>query len=409
MSNLLLKNASFVALMDDAGTEITNCSIYCENGIIKEVGKEINLPKKIDRTLNLQGMIVIPGLINTHHHLFQNLTRVYPNAQNHTLFNWLKSLYPIWKNLSPEHVISAVTLGLSELALSGCTTSSDHQYIFPGGSSLDDCIFAAEKTGLRFHATRGSMSIGESRGGLPPDELTEKEDDILNDCERVINKYNNPKKFSMLRIALAPCSPFSVSQDLMKETALLARNKNVGLHTHLAENIEDIEYSEQHFGMRPGDYAESLGWVGKDVWHAHCVQLNKTEIKLFSKSCTGISHCPSSNMRLGSGIAPIRLMIDEGVNIGIGVDGSSSNDSAHMLNEVRQTMLLQRVKNGPETMTAREALRLATRGGAEVLNRTDIGQISPGFAADFAIFDINVIDFAGALSDPISSLVFADL
>ena len=406
MSNLLLKNASFVALMDDAGTEITNCSIYCENGIIKEVGKEINLPKKIDRTLNLQGMIVIPGLINTHHHLFQNLTRVYPNAQNHTLFNWLKSLYPIWKNLSPEHVISAVTLGLSELALSGCTTSSDHQYIFPGGSSLDDCIFAAEKTGLRFHATRGSMSIGESRGGLPPDELTEKEDDILNDCERVINKYNNPEKFSMLRIALAPCSPFSVSQDLMKETALLARNKNVGLHTHLAENIEDIEYSEQHFGMRPGDYAESLGWVGKDVWHAHCVQLNKTEIKLFSKSCTGISHCPSSNMRLGSGIAPIRLMIDEGVNIGIGVDGSSSNDSAHMLNEVRQTMLLQRVKNGPETMTAREALRLATRGGAEVLNRTDIGQISPGFAADFAIFDINVIDFAGALSDPISSLVF---
>ena len=250
------------------------------------------------------------------------------------------------------------------------------------------------------------MSIGESRGGLPPDELTEKEDDILNDCERVINKYNNPEKFSMLRIALAPCSPFSVSQDLMKETALLARNKNVGLHTHLAENIEDIEYSEQHFGMRPGDYAESLGWVGKDVWHAHCVQLNKTEIKLFSKSCTGISHCPSSNMRLGSGIAPIRLMIDEGVNIGIGVDGSSSNDSAHMLNEVRQTMLLQRVKNGPETMTAREALRLATRGGAEVLNRTDIGQISPGFAADFAIFDINVIDFAGALSDPISSLVF---
>ena len=262
MSNLLLKNASFVALMDDAGTEITNCSIYCENGIIKEVGKEINLPKKIDRTLNLQGMIVIPGLINTHHHLFQNLTRVYPNAQNHTLFNWLKSLYPIWKNLSPEHVISAVTLGLSELALSGCTTSSDHQYIFPGGSSLDDCIFAAEKTGLRFHATRGSMSIGESRGGLPPDELTEKEDDILNDCERVINKYNNPKKFSMLRIALAPCSPFSVSQDLMKETALLARSKNVGLHTHLAENIEDIEYSEQHFGMRPGRLCR-ISWLGR--------------------------------------------------------------------------------------------------------------------------------------------------
>tara|TARA_B100000674_G_scaffold496056_1_gene525110 strand:- start:28 stop:912 length:885 start_codon:yes stop_codon:yes gene_type:complete len=250
------------------------------------------------------------------------------------------------------------------------------------------------------------MSIGESKGGLPPDEITENEDDILYDCERVINRYNNPEKYSMLRVALAPCSPFSVSQDLMKDTAILARSKNVGLHTHLAENVEDIEYSEQNFGMRPGDYAESLGWVGKDVWHAHCVQLNNKEIKLFSKSCTGISHCPTSNMRLGSGIAPIRFMINEGVNIGLGVDGSSSNDSGHMLNEVRQTMLLQRVKNGPEAMTARESLKLATRGGAKVLNRDDIGQISPGYAADFAIFDTRSIDFAGALSDPIASLVF---
>jgi 8-oxoguanine deaminase len=354
----------------------------------------------------MKGHVVIPGMVNTHHHLFQNLTRAVPAAQNSELFGWLKTLYPIWSNIGPKHVYWSTALGLAELALSGCTTSSDHLYIYPNGAKLDDSLSAAADIGVRFHGTRGSMSIGESQGGLPPDSLTEKETYILSESQRLIETYNDNNRYAMQRIALAPCSPFSVSIDLMRESAEMARSYGVGLHTHLAENVEDIEYGLQQFGMRPGEYIEAVGWTGDDVWHAHCVQLNSEEINLFSKTGTGIAHCPCSNMRLASGIAPVRQMLDSGVKVGLGVDGSASNDSGNMLNEARQTMLLQRVNSKASSMTAREALKVATRGGASVLNRDDIGVLAPGYAADITAFKRNNVDFSGSDWDPVASLVF---
>ena len=354
----------------------------------------------------MKGHVVIPGMVNTHHHLFQNLTRAVPAAQNSELFGWLKTLYPIWSNIGPEHVYWSTALGLAELALSGCTTSSDHLYIYPNGAKLDDSLSAASDIGVRFHGTRGSMSIGESQGGLPPDSLTEKETFILSESQRLIETYNDSSRYAMQRVALAPCSPFSVSIDLMRESAAMARSYGVGLHTHLAENAEDIEYGLQQFGMRPGEYVEAVGWTGDDVWHAHCVQLNSEEINLFAKTGTGIAHCPCSNMRLASGIAPVRQMLDTGVKVGLGVDGSASNDSGNMLNEARQTMLLQRVNSKASAMTAREALRVATKGGASVLNRDDIGMLVPGYAADITAFKRDNVDFSGSDWDPVASLVF---
>lgn len=405
MSKLLIKNASVIATMDDDRTELINKSIYCEDGRIIQIGVIENFNFNADVVIDATDMVVIPGLVNTHHHLFQNLTRCYPGSQNESLFGWLTNLYPIWNNILPSDIYISTLIGLSEMVISGCTTSSDHLYLFPNGSKLEDQIEAAMEVGCRFHATRGSMSIGESKGGLPPDSLTEDEDYILKDCQRVIEKFHDSSDFSMLKIALAPCSPFSVSQNLMKQTAKLGRDFSVSLHTHLAENIEDIIYTQEHFGMRPGQYIEELGWVGNDVWHAHCVKLNKEEIDLFSRTGTGIAHCPCSNMRLGSGIAPLRKWIDEGVKVGLGVDGSSSNDSGHLLSEARQAMLLQRVNLGANKFSPREALFTATRGGAEVLNRDDIGQISIGKAADFAIYDLNKIAMSGAWSDPLAALI----
>lgn len=405
MSKLLIKNASVIATMDDDRTELINKSIYCEDGRIIQIGVIESFNFNADVVIDATDMVVIPGLVNTHHHLFQNLTRCYPGSQNESLFGWLTNLYPIWNNILPSDIYISTLIGLSEMVISGCTTSSDHLYLFPNGSKLEDQIEAAMEVGCRFHATRGSMSIGESKGGLPPDSLTEDEDYILKDCQRVIEKFHDSSDFSMLKIALAPCSPFSVSQNLMKQTAELARDFSVSLHTHLAENIEDIIYTQEHFGMRPGQYIEELGWVGNDVWHAHCVKLNKEEIDLFSRTGTGIAHCPCSNMRLGSGIAPLRKWIDEGVKVGLGVDGSSSNDSGYLLSEARQAMLLQRVNFGANKFSPREALFTATRGGAEVLNRDDIGQISIGKAADFAIYDLNKIAMSGAWSDPLAALI----
>ena len=405
MTSLLLKNIHRLALMDDAGTELEDAWVMSRNGVIESLGEGLS-PNNADEIIDLAGHVVIPGMVNTHHHLFQNLTRVLPAAQDATLFNWLKTLYPVWSRLGPEAISAAVSLGLAELALSGCTTSSDHQYIFPGGARLDDSIEAAQAVGVRFTATRGAMSIGESDGGLPPDYLTEKESDIVRDFERVVDRWHDSSRYAMTHVALAPCSPFSVSTGLMRDAAVMAREKGVGLHTHLAENQEDIDYSLHHFGQRPGDYAESLGWVGDDVWHAHCVRLDDREIDLFARSGTGVAHCPCSNMRLASGIAPVRAMRDAGVKVGLGVDGSSSNDSGHMLNEARQAMLLQRVGGNPAALTAREALAMATREGARVLGRNDIGRIGMGYAADFACFDLNAVDFAGAHADPIAALVF---
>ena len=405
MTTLLLKNADHIATMDDNRRELSNASIFIRDGVIEAIGDPADLPIDADEIIDLSGHVVIPGMVNTHHHLFQNLTRVVPAAQNETLFGWLKTLYPIWSRIGPDQFYAAVALGLAELALSGCTTSSDHQYIFPNGARLDDSIAAARDVGVRFTATRGSMSIGESNGGLPPDFLTEKEDFIIEDSIRLVDEFHDAQKYAMTHVALAPCSPFTVSTELMRDSAILAREKGVGLHTHLAENIEDIEYSEVRFGKRPGDYAEDLGWVGDDVWHAHCVQLNHDEIDLFARTGTGVAHCPCSNMRLASGIAPVRKMRDHGVKVGLGVDGSSSNDSGHIMNEARQAMLLQRVGGDPAALTARDALEIATRDGARVLNRQDIGVLAPGYAADIAIFDHNVIDFAGAHSDPIAALI----
>ena len=410
---LLLKNADVLCTMSEPGenersiqSEIKGGGLFARNGIIEAVGESSSLPQIADTIIDMKGHVVIPGMVNTHHHLFQNLTRAVPAAQNSELFGWLKTLYPIWSNIGPEHVYWSTALGLAELALSGCTTSSDHLYIYPNGAKLDDSLSAASDIGVRFHGTRGSMSIGESQGGLPPDSLTEKETFILSESQRLIETYNDSSRYAMQRVALAPCSPFSVSIDLMRESAAMARSYGVGLHTHLAENAEDIEYGLQQFGMRPGEYVEAVGWTGDDVWHAHCVQLNSEEINLFAKTGTGIAHCPCSNMRLASGIAPVRQMLDTGVKVGLGVDGSASNDSGNMLNEARQTMLLQRVNSKASTMTAREALKVATKGGASVLNRDDIGMLVPGYAADITAFKRDNVDFSGSDWDPVASLVF---
>ena len=410
-TTLLIKNADLLCTMEPSesapfGAEISDSGLFARNGVIEQVGKTINLPDTADQIIDMRGHVVVPGMVNTHHHMFQNLTRAVPAAQNAPLFGWLQTLYPIWSRIGPEHIYWSTALALAELALSGCTTSSDHLYLYPNGTRLDDSLAAAADIGLRFHGTRGSMSIGESKGGLPPDSLTEKEPTILSDCQRVIETFHDKKRFAMQRIAIAPCSPFSVSMDLMRESARMARSYGVGLHTHLAENSEDIEYSLANFGMRPGDFIEAVEWTGPDVWHAHCVQLNATEIQLFASTGTGIAHCPCSNMRLASGIAPVRKMLDAGVNIGLGVDGSASNDSGHMLSEARQAMLLQRVMKGGDAMTARETLSMATRGGAAVLGRDDIGVLATGYAADIAAFNTRGIDFAGAQWDILAGLIF---
>jgi cytosine/adenosine deaminase-related metal-dependent hydrolase len=392
--------------MDADRRELHGAHIYVVDGLIRDLGVDLPTPDEVDETVDLSGHIVCPGLINTHHHMYQSLTRAVPAAQDASLFGWLKTLYPMWSRLTPEMIRISTQTAMAELLLSGCTTSSDHLYLYPNGSRLDDSIEGAAEIGMRFHAARGSMSIGESKGGLPPDYLVESEAAILRDTQRVIEAYHDPSPGSMLRIVAAPCSPFSVGEDLMRESAALARHYRISLHTHLAENTEDVSYSQERFGLTPARYAEALGWIGTDVWHAHCVQLDAEGIQLFSRTRTGVAHCPSSNMRLGSGIAPVREMRIAGVPVGLGVDGSASNDGANLLAEARQAMLLQRVLGGPAALTARGALELATRGGAEVLNRDDIGQIAPGKAADFAIFDLNHLAFAGAGHDPVAALLF---
>lgn len=403
---LLLKNALVIATMDEARREIPGGFILVEGPEIKAIGGADDPLSEADEVIDLSGHVVLPGLVNTHHHMVQSLTRATPAGQDAELFGWLKAHYPIWANLTPEMIRVSAATAMSELVLSGCTTSSDHLYIYPNGSKLDDAIEAAREVGIRFHAARGAMSVGESKGGLPPDRVVEQEPAILKEMQRLIEDYHDASRFAMLRIVIAPCSPFTVSEDLMRESAKLARQYGVSLHTHLAENDNDISYSLEVFGKDPADYVESLDWVGPDVWHAHCVKLDDKAIKLFGRTGTGVAHCPCSNMRLASGIAPIGKMRAEKVPVGLGVDGSASADGGHLLAEARQAMLLQRVGFGPAAMTAREALELATRGGAKVLNRDDIGHLSVGMAADIVAFDMNSIDFAGAMADPVAALVF---
>ena len=401
MSETLIQNADTILTMDDARRELNGADVLIRDGEIAEVGQGLTTTGDV---INAQGCVVTPGLVNTHHHLYQSLTRAVPGGQDALLFGWLQTLYPIWAKFTPDHMFTSAQIGLAELALSGCTLSSDHLYLYPNGSRLEDTIHAAAELGIRFQPTRGAMSIGESDGGLPPDALVENEAAILNDCIRVIDAFHDPNPNSMCRVGVAPCSPFSVSTELMRDAAILARDKGVMMHTHLAENDEDIAYSLEKFGKRPGQYAQDLGWVGPDVWHAHCVKLNDAEIKLFAETKTGVAHCPCSNCRLGSGIAPVRKMYDARVPVGLGVDGSASNDAGNLIAEARQAMLLQRVNLGADAMSARTALEIATRGGADVLGRPECGRIQTGARADIAIWDTTGIESAGSW-DPAALLL----
>jgi len=425
MTTLLIKNA-YIVTMDDHQREIPDGGLFIRRGLIQEVGPMSDLPSTADEVLDLQGHILLPGLVNTHHHFYQTLTRAVPAAQDANLFNWLTTLYPIWARMNPEDIFTSAQTALAELALSGCTTASDHLYLFPNGSKLDDEIAAAQEIGLRLQASRGSMSLGASQGGLPPDSVVDSEDSILKDSQRLIEEYHDAKTGAMVQIVLAPCSPFSVTSDLMKQSAKLAREYGVHLHTHLAETEDEEQFCLQKFGHRPVGYMQEVDWVGDDVWFAHAVWVNPEEIKVFAKHNCGVAHCPTSNMRLASGIAPVREYRAAGVNVGLGVDGSASNDGSHLLAEVRNAMLVARVKEGitgfsaspppspsgggdgggvRKLMTAREALYLGTRGGAAVLGRNDIGSLEAGRCADFFAIDLNRIGFTG-MHDPVAAVVF---
>ncbi|WP_270934876.1 8-oxoguanine deaminase [Falsiroseomonas oryzae] len=404
--SLLLKDAEVVVTMDATRREIRGGWVHLTGGAITALGGPETQPPAATETIDLAGHALLPGLVNTHHHMFQSLTRALPGAQDAELFDWLNVLYPVWSRLTPDALRTAAATAMAELVLSGCTTAADHHYIFPNGCRLDDTIAAAREIGIRFHPTRGAMSLGRSQGGLPPDEVVEQEDAILADMERVVARFHDPAPLSMLRIGIAPCSPFSVTQELMRDGATFARARGLRLHTHLAENDKDVAFTRERFRCTPAEYAASLEWVGPDVWHAHCVKLDAAGIALFARTGTGVAHCPCSNMRLASGIAPIPAMRRAGVPVGLGVDGSASNDSGHLLAEARQAMLLARVGHGPAAMGAREALEIATLGGARVLGRDDIGALAPGLAADVVAFDLGGLDLAGAGEDPVAALVF---
>jgi 8-oxoguanine deaminase len=417
MATFLIRHISVLVTMDDHRREISDGGLFIRNGFIEQVGRTADLTNKADEILDLRDYIVFPGLINTHHHFYQTLTRAIPAAQNVNLFNWLKTLYPIWSRITPDDVQVSTKTALAELALSGCTTASDHLYLFPNGSRLDDEIKAGLEVGLRLHAARGSMSLGESKGGLPPDSVVENEDAILRDSQRLIETYHDPKPGAMIRIVLAPCSPFSVTGNLMRQSAKLARQYGVRLHTHLAETQDEDRFCLEKFGYRPVEYMQELTWESEDVWFAHCVHVSLKEIGLFNRMECGVAHCPTSNMRLASGIAPVLEMIKAGVKVGLGVDGSASNDGSHLLEEVRQAMLVSRVRAGlhgaslsdgevPPIMTARQALELATRGSASILGREDLGSLEVGKCADFCAIHLNRLSYAGALNDPVAAVVF---
>ncbi len=418
MTTTVIRHADVLVTMDAARREIPDGGMVISDGVIEAVGPTNDLPTVVDvKTIDLSGYVVFPGLVNTHHHLYQTLTRVVPAAQDAGLFQWLQTLYPIWARMTPDAVYISALTGMAELLLSGCTATSDHLYLFPNGSTLEDEIRAAKEIGIRFHASRGSMSLGESKGGLPPDSVVETEDAILKDSQRLIQSFHDPKPGAMIRIVVAPCSPFSVTPDLMKQSAALAREYHVTLHTHLAETLDEEKFCLEKFGHRPVDYMETLGWVGPDVWYAHAVHVNEAEIALMAAAGCGAAHCPSSNMRLASGIAPVKKYRAAGVNVGLGVDGSASNDGSHMLGEARQAMLLARLglsltpqpplpQGEGGWMSAREVLEIATLGGAKVLGRDDIGSLAQGMCADWFALKLDRLDYAGALHDPIAAAVF---
>ena len=407
MATLLVRNAQLLLTMDPAQPRIEQGGVFIRDNVIEHVGPSSSLPEAADRVIDAGEMIILPGLINTHHHLYQTLTRAMPGAQDQKLFDWLVRLYPIWGEMSDEAVYVSSLIGMAEMILSGCTTSTDHLYLYPNDCTLDASIRAALEIGMRFHPTRGSMSLGTSKGGLPPDHVVQEEDAILADCQRVIEQYHDPEPLAMVRIGLAPCSPFSVTADLMREAAQLARSyPKVYLHTHVAETLDEEACCQEHFNARPAGYMRELGWVGEDVWWAHAIFLDDDEIQMLAETGTGVAHCPSSNMRLGSGIARIREMLDAGVKVGIAVDGSASNDSCDVLAETRHALLLQRVKQGAEALTVMEAMEMATVGSASVIGRDDVGRLAVGMAADLIGYRTDTLAFAGgAVHDPIASLL----
>ena len=407
-NTLLVHHAERLVTMDAARREIADGAVFARGGVIEAVGPSDALPATADTVIDARDHVVLPGLVNTHHHMYQTLTRALGPVQDATLFPWLQGLYPVWARLTPEMLHASTQLAAAELLLSGCTTSSDHLYLFPNGCRLDDTLDAPGAAGIRFHAARGAMSVGASAGGLPPDEVVEDEDAILADTERLIARHHDAARFAMRRIVVAPCSPFSVSPRLMREAAVLARRHGVHLHTHLAENDSDIAYTREQFGCTPAEYAEQLGWLGPDVWHAHCVKLDEAGIRRFAATGTGVAHCPGSNMRLGSGIAPIRAMRDAGVPVALAVDGSASNDSGHLLAELRLALLLQRVARGADAMGAREVLEMGTLGGARVLGRDDIGALAPGMAADLIGVPLADVALAGA-DDPVAAMLLCQV
>lgn len=411
MSTLLVKNADVIYTLDAKRRTIHNGGIFVRDNVIEQVGPTEELPAKADEVIDAGGMAVLPGLINTHHHFYQTLTRAVPGSQNEELFDWLVRLYPIWGEMTDEAIYTSTKTAMAEMILSGCTTSSDHLYLYPNNSTADSQVRAAREIGMRFHLTRGSMSLGRSQGGLPPDHVVQSEDAILEDCQRVIEVFHDPERYAMVRVALAPCSPFSVTPDLLREAAKLARSYDkVMLHTHVAETADEETFCLREFNSRPAEYMEELGWIGPDVWWAHAIFVNDDEIKMLAESGTGVAHCPASNMRLGSGICRVRDMLDAGVKVGIGVDGSASNDASHLIVETRLAMLLQRVKGGAKIFSVQEALELATLGSASVLGRDDIGQLSPSMAADFIGVDLNTLSLSGgAVHDPLGAMLLCNV
>jgi 8-oxoguanine deaminase len=415
MTTLLIQHA-YIVTMDEHQREIRDGGLFIRDGFIEQVSTTGTLPSTADTVLDLTDHLVLPGLVNTHHHFSQTLTRAVPAAQDVNLFHWLTTLYPIWARMTPDDIFTSAQTALAELALSGCTTAADHLYLFPNGSRLDDEIAAAHEVGLRLQASRGSMSLGASNGGLPPDAIVESDDAILRDSQRVIERYHDPKPGAMVQIVLAPCSPFSVTADLLKQSAQLARQYGVHLHTHLAETEDEVQFCLHTVGHRPVDYMQAVEWVGEDVWFAHAVWVQDAEITVLAKHHCGVAHCPTSNMRLASGIAPVQAYRAAGINVGLGVDGSASNDGSHLLAEVRTALLVARVKEGltgysfshdPQRtlMTAREALALGTRGGAAVLGRQDVGSLARGKCADFCAINLNRLGFTG-MHDPVAAMVF---
>ncbi|MBZ5586865.1 MAG: 8-oxoguanine deaminase [Acidobacteriia bacterium] len=404
--SLLIRDIHTLVTMDPRDSALHGAFLYCEAGAIRRIGARVPPGLRASRTIRAPYSIAIPGLVNTHHHLYQTLTRACAAAANAGLFDWLRTLYPLWARLDEESVYVAAQIGMAELLLSGCTTTSDHHYVFPSGRKnlVDAEIRAAAELGIRFHPTRGSMSVGQSQGGLPPDSVVQKEDEILEDSERLIRKFHDPATGSMLRLALAPCSPFSVSPGLMRRTAELARRHGVRLHTHLAETRDEETYCLKHLGKRPLALLRDADWLAGDVWLAHGIYFNRGEIARLGRARAGIAHCPTSNMRLGSGIAPALDLRRAGCPVGLGVDGSASNDSSHMLAEARQALLLQRLARGAAAIDVREALRMATVEGAGCLGRDDIGSLEPGKRADIALFDLRDVAYSGA-GDAASALL----